>query len=274
MTANEPAPARGSFPATRLSLVEAARSPDAATRERGLATLLSAYWRPVYRYVRLRHGKGHEEAADLVQDFFAELIERDLLARFDPSRARLRTYLRVCVDGLAANQARAASRQKRGGGERPLSLDLESERSAVDRLTPADGSDPEQEFEKAWARSVFSLSLDRFRERLAAAGKAVRFELFSAVELGEEGRSERPSYAELARRHGISESDVTNGLHAARREFRETVLELLRETTATEEEFRLEARSLLGLADPPPKERPGAVKRPGNEDPEGSGRKR
>ena len=261
MSTSDPTPARGGFPATRLSLVEAAQSPDAATRGRALETLLSAYWRPVYRYVRLRHGKGHEEAADLVQDFFVELIERDLLARFDPSRSRLRTYLRVCVDGLAANQARAAKRKKRGGGGRPLSLDLESERTSLERLPPSAAGNPEEEFERAWARSVFELSLARLRESLVTSGREVRFALLSAVELGEEGRAERPSYAELARRHGISESDVTNGLFAARREFRETVLSVLRETTATEEEFLREARALLGLADvPAPKERGGTVK--------------
>jgi hypothetical protein len=40
---------------------------------------------------------------------------------------------------------------------------------------------------------------------------------------------------------------VTNYLALARREFRRTVLEKLRELTATDEEFRREARSLLGV---------------------------
>src|SRR5919201_4212212 len=103
------------FPATRHSALTAVRSGDGAERARGLATLSAVYWRPVYSYLRLRWRKPHEEAADLAQEFFAELVEKDLLSRFDPSRARLRTWLRACIDGLVANHDKAASRQKRGG---------------------------------------------------------------------------------------------------------------------------------------------------------------
>lgn len=242
--------AGGSFPVTRLSVVESARSADPAERERALATFASAYWRPVYRYLRLKWGRSHEEASDLTQELFVELIERGLLARFDPARARLRTYLRVCVDGLVANAAKAASRQKRGGGATHLSLDFDSERGALERLEPAATSSPDADFERAWARGVFTLALERLRAACEEAGRPVRFELFSAVELGEEGRAERPSYAELAGRFGIKETDVTNGLHAARKEFRRIVLSVLRETTGTEEEFRREARALLGVEAP------------------------
>jgi len=45
-------------------------------------------------------------------------------------------------------------------------------------------------------------------------------------------------------------TQVTNELAAARREFRRSVLELLRNETASEEEFRLEVRSILGVGGP------------------------
>jgi hypothetical protein len=56
----------------------------------------------------------------------------------------------------------------------------------------------------------------------------------------------RPSYAALAGELGLSITDVTNHLAAARREFRRISLELLRQMTGSEDEFRREARSLLG----------------------------
>jgi hypothetical protein len=58
--------------------MEAARSRDPAERARGLETLFAAYW------VRLRWGHPPEDAQDLMQGFFVELLERGLLARFDP----------------------------------------------------------------------------------------------------------------------------------------------------------------------------------------------
>jgi hypothetical protein len=51
----------------------------------------------------------------------------------------------------------------------------------------------------------------------------------------------------LAQEFGLDPSVVNNYLAAARRNFRRIILEKLREITATEEEFRNEARSLLGV---------------------------
>jgi RNA polymerase sigma factor (sigma-70 family) len=227
------------FPPTRHSAIAAVRSGDVAERARGLATLASVYWRPVYSYLRLRWNRPHEEAADLAQDFFAELVQRDLLARFDPSRARLRTWLRVCIDGLVANHDKAASRQKRGGGSPALHFDFDSVREEVERLC---ADSPEARFEKEWARGVFAMALERLRLECEAAGKAEHYALLEQYDLG----SERPTYAQLAQRSGISVTDVTNRLFRTRRELRRIALEVLRELTASEDEFREEARALLG----------------------------
>ena len=120
------------FPDTRGSLVAAVKSGDRDARARALETLAEAYWRPVYTYVRLKAGREHEEAADLTQEFFARLVEKDWLSRFDASKARLRTYLRVLVDGLVANESKAKGRLKRGGGMQILSLDFEEVRREVE----------------------------------------------------------------------------------------------------------------------------------------------
>jgi hypothetical protein len=47
--------------------------------------------------------------------------------------------------------------------------------------------------------------------------------------------------------YGIGVSDVTNHLARTRRRFREIVLDKLRDMTATDEEFRSEARAVLGI---------------------------
>jgi RNA polymerase sigma factor (sigma-70 family) len=215
------------FPLTRPSALEAARSSDAAERVRGLQTVAQAYWRPVYGYLRLHWKKPHEEAADLTQEFFAELIDRDLLARFDPQRARLRTWLRVCIDGLVSNSNRAFTRAQR---ELPA-FDFEEARAS---LTPS------EEFDKEWARAVFAMALQRLRERCAAEKKEQQFALLEAYDLGD-----RPSYAALAERFGIAITDVTNRLAWARRELRAELFEVLRELTGSEAELREELRALL-----------------------------
>ena len=104
-----------SFPLTRHSVLAAARSQDGAERARALEILFASYWKPVYKYIRLKFSQSPHDAQDLTQGFFAELLERQLLSRFDPAKSRLRTYLRLCADSFALNELKAASRKKRGG---------------------------------------------------------------------------------------------------------------------------------------------------------------
>jgi RNA polymerase sigma factor (sigma-70 family) len=235
------------FPDTRGSLVAAVKSGDGEARARALETLAEAYWRPVYAYVRLKAGREHEDAADLTQEFFAQLVEKDWLVRFDPSKARLRTYLRVLVDGLVANEWKAKGRVKRGGGLQILSLDFDAVRREIEEHRAAGELSPEDLFEREWVRSVFSMAVERFRETCAADGKELRFALFSAYDLEGDAAVERPRYEDLARRFGTTAVDVTNQLAGARRDFRRIVLALLRELTVSDAEFRLEARALLGI---------------------------
>ncbi|HZR09594.1 MAG TPA: sigma-70 family RNA polymerase sigma factor [Myxococcales bacterium] len=223
------------FPATRHSAVEALRSGTAAERERALETLASVYWRPVYGYLRLRWRKEHEEAADLTQELFAEVLEKDLIARFDPARARLRTYLRVCIDGLVANDRKAAMRRGRGGA-----FDFDLAREQLEQVPAAET--PETLFEKEWGRAVFALALRRLQDECARNGKSDRYALLERYDLA----PERPTYAALAAELGIAVTDVTNRLFRTRRELRRIVLEVLEELTGSDEELREEAHALLG----------------------------
>lgn len=79
----------------------------------------------------------------------------------------------------------------------------------------------------------------------AARGKELAFHSFQRYDLVEQDR--RPAYAELAQELGITTVTLTNYLAAARREFRKAVLNKIRELTVDEREYRLEARTALGI---------------------------
>ncbi len=242
--------ANSRFPATQWSAVVAARSKDTAERGRALDTLLTAYWKPVYKYVRLRWNRSPEDAQDLTQGFFTELLERDLLARYDPLKSRLRTYLRVCVDSTISNADKAAKRKKRGGDAAHIALDFDAaenelSQTAMDPARLASPESPEDFFEKEWTRSLFAFCIEELQRECAARGKSVHFRLFEQYDVDDAGER-RLSYEELAREHGLAVTDVTNYLAWVRREFRRIVLERLREICGDEEEFRREARSVLG----------------------------
>lgn len=232
----------GGFPATRLSVVESLRSSDAEVRSRACERLIALYWKPLYKYARIKWHRSADDAEDLIQGFFAIVLERETLASFDPARASLRTFLRLLVDRYASNQLKAAGRVKRGGGAVPL--DFAAAEAELARA--ASGSpDPEQVLHREWVRALFGDCVVRLRDELAGAGRSVQFRVFEAMDLDD--GDPRPSYRELATRLGVTESKITNDLAAARRRFRVLVLDTLREVTASEDEFRAEARAVLGV---------------------------
>jgi RNA polymerase sigma factor (sigma-70 family) len=238
------------FPLTRRSVVRAAASADPETRQRAFDALVAAYWKPVYKYLRLKWSASGEDAEDLTQGFFARAIEKGFFDRFDPARARFRTYLRACLDGFVANERQSARRLKRGGGAEHVSLDFGGAEAELARQGPSESADMEEYFHREWVRSLFGLAVEALRRRCTEAGKDVHFALFERYDLDGPDAAARPSYADLAREMGIPETQVTNHLAWARREFRRLVLEALEEATGSEEEFRTEARQLLGI-DPP-----------------------
>jgi RNA polymerase sigma factor (sigma-70 family) len=236
------------FPVTRWSVIEAARSADSGERERALAALFAAYWKPVYKYVRIRWNRPMEDAQDLTQGFFAELLERNLLAQYDSARSRLRTFLRVCADSFVMNQDKAAHRQKRGGNIAHVALDVEEAEGELRRqvIDPASIPSPEsmeEFFEREWIRSLFTLAVEDLRKLCAERKREMTFAVFEAYDLDGDPAV---SYEKLAQQHGIAATDVTNALSWARREFRRIALERLRDVCGTYDEFQREVLAVFG----------------------------
>jgi RNA polymerase sigma factor (sigma-70 family) len=223
--------------------VQAAQSEDPAARSLAIEAITAAYWKPVYKYVRMKWTISSENAADFTQEFFTRLLEKEFLDSYDSSKGRLRTFLRTCADRLFLNQTRASERLKRGGGCAHLPLDFAE---AEQELASAPGSEsPEDYFEQEWVRSLFILGLERLQANCESRGKLLQFQLFARCDLSDV--DPKPSYAQLAREFGLAVTDVTNYLAFARREFRRSVLDQLREMTSSEQEFRREAQALLGV---------------------------
>jgi RNA polymerase sigma factor (sigma-70 family) len=236
------------FPVTRWSVIDAVKSDDPAEQTRALDTLFAAYWKPVYKYVRLRWTRPAEDAQDLTQGFFAEMLERDLLAKYDPAKSKLRTYLRLCVDSFVINEEKAARRQKRGGNATHLALDYQAAEGELAGATidPASIPSPEsleQFFEKEWVRSLFALAVEDLRKFCSERERDRTFRLFEDYDLSGDAEI---SYDKLAVEYAIPVTDVTNALSWARREFRRIALERLREICGSDEEFHREARAVFG----------------------------
>lgn len=248
MTEAPSIPGGDRFPLTRWSVIDAARSSDQSERAWAMDTLCAAYWKPVYKYVRLRWNRPAEDAQDLTQGFFAQVIERGLLEKYEPAKSRLRTYLRVCADSFVMNEDKAAKRQKRGGNVSHVALDFAGAEEELTGATMDPAAIPSPEsleefFEKEWIRGLFELAVEDLRKHCDANERQRTFRLFEEYDLSGD---DTVSYEKLAQAYGIQVTDVTNALAWARREFRLGALQRLREICGSEEEFQREARAVFG----------------------------
>ncbi|HET6862347.1 MAG TPA: sigma-70 family RNA polymerase sigma factor [Pyrinomonadaceae bacterium] len=235
------------FPATNESAIVRIRSGDEQTRERAFESILTSYWKPAYKYIRWKWHASNEDAKDLTQSFFAVAFEKNYFSAYDPAKASFRTFIRTCLDGFVSNQQKSDKRLKRGGLSEHLVLDFMSAEAELALQYTAQDLTPEDFFHREWVRSFFTVAVERLRERLSSSNRHLHLKLFEIYDLNDDEPDERVSYAKLAQQFNLDAATVNNYLAAARREFRKIVLEKLAEITATEEEFRSEARSLLGL---------------------------
>jgi RNA polymerase sigma-70 factor (ECF subfamily) len=234
-----------SFRTTRWTLVRAAAGAPQSERRSALETLCTAYWPPVYAFVR-RQGATPVLAEDLTQGFFARLLERDGLRLADPERGRFRSFLLGALRHFLANEEDRERALKRGGGRALVSLDSTTVQGLEDglHLEPAAGSTPEREFERAWAGAVLARARTRLAEEQEQAGKGAQWR---ALEQHLSTTDERGHGSELAQRLGISDNAVRVALHRLRRRFGELVRDEVRETVGpgeVEDEVRQLLRAL------------------------------
>lgn len=230
-----------SFPLTRPSIVQGALDTDPVARERARDAIAATYWAPIHSYLCRRWRLDAADASDATQEFFAQALERDLFHRYEPERARLRTYLRLCVDSWLRNAWKAEGRQKRGGQHDHVDVD-----DVGDILTTNDEAQ-ERWFEQEWMRGLFTAALIALESECKSAGKGTHFAIFKQYDVDEIDAPHRSSYAQLASAHDIPVTQVTNYLAWSRRRFRALVLDRLRAECRSDEEFRQEARLVFGV---------------------------
>jgi len=232
------------FPATRRSVIERIRADDADIRRAAFGDLAAGYWRPSYHYLRLHWRLAPEAAEDVVQAFFTAAFEKRYVERYDPAKAKFRTFLRTCLDRFVQNTQKAERAEKRGGGADRLSLDFPGAESALAEIASCDLRDLDRFFRDEMIRALFERAVDDLRRACEQSGNSTLFRVFERHDLAP---APDVSYASLARELDVTVSQVTNYLHAARRRFRELALGHLRSLCGTDEEFRLEARELFGM---------------------------
>ena len=208
-----------------------------------LEQLCRAYWYPLFAYVR-RRGYSEEQAKDLTQAFFAQVISRGYIADANPERGRFRTFLLTSLGHFLANEWRRDQAQRRGGGVEFISLDFahEQEERAGDQ---AHDLTPERIYERRWAEAVLGRVLERLRGEFDGT-TVKRFDVLKRFMTEDRGAS---SYAEAARDLGLTEPAIKSAVHRLRQRWRALMREEIAQTlnAATAQEVDDEIRYLIGV---------------------------
>jgi len=239
MPSPDPSPGFGT---TRWTWVGAAGGADSERARAALAELCAAYWYPLYAFVR-RSGVAASEAEDVVQDFFARLIEKRDLGQVVRGRGRFRSFLCVAVRNHLANLRDRERAAKRGGGRVRLAVDLGAAAERYERELPAIERDtPERIFDRAWARELMAACLVGLEQEYELSGRGPTFRaLRDRLVPGSSGAP----LSELARELGSSEGALRVATHRLRARFGERLREEIARTVASPEEIEAEIDELF-----------------------------
>lgn len=228
------------FATTRWSVVLAAGEGDSPPAHLALETLCGTYWYPIYVYVR-RKGHGPDDAQDLTQEFFTQLIAKEQLRLADRSKGRFRTFLLAMLDFFLAREWSRAHRQKRGGQFRFVSLDQEPPEDRY-RLEPADADTPERKFERQWALTVLKQAMAALEGECGGNGKGP---LFREVKHLLSGERDGAAYVGISGRLGVAEGALRVAVHRLRQRYGELLRVEIAQTVGVAEEVEEELRHLL-----------------------------
>jgi RNA polymerase sigma-70 factor (ECF subfamily) len=206
-----------------------------------MSELAGLYWFPLYAYLR-RKGVASGAAEDVVQGFFAHLLEHEALATIDRGKGKFRSFLLAALNNFLANQRDYERAAKRGGGVTKVSIDTSG---AEGRYAgePADDVTPERAYERRWAWDLLDHVMARLRGDYDAAGKGV---LFEALKGALTSTADVPEYEEVAERLKMSKGALQVAAHRLRRRYREMLREEIAQTVAGEEMVEEEIGYLLG----------------------------
>ena len=211
------------FATTSWSMIATARGEDSRAGS-ALEELCHAYWYPLYAYLR-RSGKSREDSEDLTQGFLASLFSNNRLQLADAERGRFRTFLLSSLDHFVIGQWRRETAQKRGGGQRPVSIDfsLAEERYGIE---PVDRDTPQQHFDRLWAMELLGQVIALLEEEYRVAGKE---ELFSAL-APLIAATDQGAVSAIAEKLSMSVGAVRVALHRLRQRYRQRLRDLVERT--------------------------------------------
>jgi DNA-directed RNA polymerase specialized sigma24 family protein len=228
------------FRTTHWSVILATQNSQAPDSSEALEQLCRWYWQPVYAFVR-RTVSHPEDARDLTQAFFADLIGNRSFARAHPDQGRFRSFLLGALKHFLADEYDRAQARKRGGGVEFVTFDtaVAEARYAPDRQA---GGVPDAYFDRGWAFALLDRGLARLRGEFNLSGRSA---LFDGLKEFLMGGGSAADYAKAAAALRITQGAAKMTVTRMRQRFRAIIRQEIAQTVSTPQDLEEELRSFI-----------------------------
>ena len=206
---------------------------DHPQREVILAELCRDYWKPIYSYLRAM-GLGNEEAKDFVQGFFTDkVLGQEFVQKADRTKGRFRSFLLRSVRNYATSIRRANK----------LHWSFDDARQ-----TPRTATDPEHEFNRAWADKILQDVLEDLEQECQQRNKTTHWRVFRDWLLEPEISEEPKTVGDLCARYGLKDASTAyHMIENIKRRFRSILYSHLRPLAGSEADVEVEVREFIEI---------------------------
>ena len=234
---------RDTFLTTHWSLIDGVK--EHTDKDRALiGLLLERYWKPVYCYLR-RKGYDNEQAKDLTQDFFHEVVlSRSLIERADQSKGRFRSFLLHALNNYLVDERRKETAQKRIPKDKLIPLDIRDPPVLPQKVQQLE---PEQCFDYAWKTDLLERALAELKQWYFGRAMDTHWYLFRdrLLRPSLEGL-EAPAFSQLSKQYGIEdETKASNILGTVKRQFQKILTKHVRQTVLSGEVAEAELEEMF-----------------------------
>jgi RNA polymerase sigma-70 factor (ECF subfamily) len=233
-----------SFATTHWSVIAACALDDNAAQA-ALTQLCHDYWPPLYTFVR-RRGCNPADAQDIVQGFFAFLLESKAYSKTDRARGKFRSFLLASLKNYMAGVWDRDRALKRGGDCQFVLLheDVEAVESVYENDPLVPRLEAEQHYDRRWATSLVAHALERVRKEFSNGPKE---RLFNGLKPFLSGGVGLPAHEEIAKRLDMPVETLRSHLSRLRARYRAFLREEVARTIAPTDDVDEELRYLRSV---------------------------
>ncbi|MEJ2703722.1 MAG: hypothetical protein P8Z79_14900 [Sedimentisphaerales bacterium] len=204
--------------------------------------LPARYWKPIYCYLR-RKGYSNEEAKDITQDFFTEIIlDRGLFKNVERSKGKFRTLLLTALEHYVISFARFQKRKKRYPGPTVM---LDEQTIVPDQSL----TNPEDAFDYGWASQLLENVLNSLKIECDRDDLSTHWEVFNAKVLKPIIENTKPpSLEEICKKFNVTNNNkASNMIVTVKRRFRRLLEHHVRTFVESEAEVAREISRLIDV---------------------------